>query len=468
MTTVTAVAAEYASTGISRFDGNPFIEALPRLPNSKDELLLQLSNYPDKPTRETRRASEIVRIMEMSTLADVVYPFPEYGKSALDLTKILREAYVARNPLSPTDIQRRHALATNSSDGVPFPSDWKSSAQGHFMMGITGMGKSTFCNAFFLHYPQLIEHTDYHGQPLKARQIVYIVLSIPHDATLKGLCIQFVSEIDKVLRNTNYRKEAMAVRTVALMVQLMRTAATATSLGLVVIDDVQNLRAAKGPNAEYMLNLFSEILERLGISLFSMATPAVDRALINVVRNTRKSMSSGCVALLPMARNSPIWLDFCETYWEYMYVKRKKRLTEEIRNAWYDSSAGDTAFSVLSFMLTQENAIGNVEEVTAAGFRRTMATDMAILQPAIAALRSRKISELQRFDDLLFGKEYFDLMKPLKLQRPKQSTVTEEFDDVPAAENPDSEPRPTSSKKRKREETDDPGFPVEHPLLKYE
>ncbi|WP_341318481.1 ATP-binding protein [Paraburkholderia sp. IMGN_8] len=468
MRTVTRVPAVYVRTGIRRFDGNAFIEALPPLPETKETLLLQLSNYPDKPTPKLRLASEIVRTMELSTLSDVVYPIPEYRQSALDLAKILRESYVARNPLNATDIQRRHALATNCADGLPFPSDWKSSAQGHLLMGITGMGKSTFCNAFFLRYPQLIEHSAYGDRPLMVRQIVYIVLRVPHDATLRSLCVQFFEEIDRILGDTKYRKAAESVRTIALMVQLMHTVATAVSLGIVVIDDVQNLRAAKGATAEFVLNLFSEIVERLGISLFLMATPAIDKVLINVVRNTRKSASSGCVALVPMARNSPEWKEFCETKWDYMYVKHKKRLTDGIRNAWHDASAGDTAFAVLSYMLTQQNAIGGAEVVDEAGFRRTMATDMAILQPAIAALRTRNLAKLQRFDDLLWGKAYWDLMKQLKVGPPEQSTVEDEFDELLAAHDADQQ-RPASPKGReKTAKTDEPDFPVERPLLKYE
>lgn len=100
MKTVTRVTAKYTPTGVRRFDGNAFIEALPPLPKTKESLLLQLSNYPAKPTRIIRETSEIVRTMELSTLSDIVYPFPDYGESALDLTKIIRESYVARNPFS--------------------------------------------------------------------------------------------------------------------------------------------------------------------------------------------------------------------------------------------------------------------------------------------------------------------------------------------------------------------------------
>lgn len=140
--------------------------------------------------------------MELSSLSDIVIPFPEYQKAAIALTTIIRDAYVARNPLTVQDRQRRRFSFKKGSDGLPFPADWKSSAKGHFMMAVSGMGKTTFAQAFLLRYPQVISHTSYQGQTLKCLQVVYIFLRVPHDATLKSLCIQFFSEVDRLL-NTN-------------------------------------------------------------------------------------------------------------------------------------------------------------------------------------------------------------------------------------------------------------------------
>jgi hypothetical protein len=466
MRTVTTIPANYVKTGVRRFDGNPFIEALPSMPDTRQSFLLQLTNNPDRPTAALRGASEVVRIMELSTLGEIVYPFPIYEKAAIDLARIIRESYVGRNPLTAQDIQRRHALATTFHDGLPFPSDWKSTAYGHCMLGITGMGKSTFCNAFLLRYPQVIEHTSYDGQPFCARQVVYIILSVPHDATLKSLCIQFFKEVDRILGKEFYTKSALNLKTIALMVQLMHHVATTISLGMIIIDDVQHLGTAAGPNAVFMLNLFSEIMERLGIALFLMATPAIDEVLINIVRNTRKSVSSGCTAMTPMRNRSKTWNSFCHAYWNYTFTKHKKRLTVDIADAWYKSSAGDTAFAALAFLLTQRNAIGGVEAVTADGFRRTAATDMAILQPAIAALRSGKIADLARFDDLLFGKGYIDLMHTLKTDTPQEWDQAEEFDEI---QDSGAVADPPQSRKKKNASAvpNNPEFPVENPLGRY-
>lgn len=431
MSRVDIVPAQYTATGVSRFDGNPFIEAMPALEQTKREFLTSLAHYPTPPTATLRRASEVVRIMELSTIGDLVIPFPEYQKAGLALATIMRDTYVARNPVTAVDRQRRHALATEGKDGLPFPADWKSSAKGHFIMSVSGMGKTTFASSFLLRYPQVLAHTSYRDQHLVCHQVVYLVLRVPHDATLKSLCIQFFQGIDALL-GTDYGRQAKSVRQIAPMVQLMNQVATAVSLGFLVIDEVQNLRSARAGHANYMLNLFSEIIERLGISLLLLATPAVQSVIESSVRNGRKLASHGETVLRPMAKNDPQWKVFCEIHWDYSYVKKKGRLDTSVLDAWHTASAGNTAFASLAFALSQRNEIGGREILDATAFERTMATDMALLQPAIAALRSGDPNKLRAFDDLLFSPQYQALRKLLGANDgpPVAAPAAEEFEDV--------------------------------------
>jgi hypothetical protein len=461
---VEIIPAAYHDTGVSRFSGNPFIEALPPIEQTKIEFLTLLSNYPPKPTAATRRSGEVVRIMELSAVNDLVFPFPEYQKAGIALATMMRDTYVARNPLTAMDRQRRHALATNGADGFPFPANWKSSAKGHFMMAVSGMGKTTFALAYLLRYPQVIVHSDYNGTELKCHQVVYVVLRVPHDATLKSLCIQFFDEIDGLL-GTNYARQANAIRNVAPMVELMNRVATAVSLGFMVVDEVQNLRSARSQNAEFVLNLFSEIIERLGISMLALATPAVQSVIEGSVRNARKLASYGETVLRPMARTDPQWQDFCETYWDYSYVQKKTPLTKDILDAWHAASAGNTAFAALAFTLSQRNEIGGREIIDAAAFARTAATDMAFLQPAIAALRSNDPRKLRAFDDLIFSPRYRALRKLLgaKEAAPPSSTAGE-FDDVPTESDTDAESKPKRAPRRNIAPPTSVDLPEEDPL----
>lgn len=465
MNTVTRVPAAYSPSKISRFKGNPFIEALPPLGGTKAAFATKLAHYPDPPSAAIRALSEVERLIELRTLSDLVFPFPQYQEAGLIAASMMRESYVARNPLTAIDRQRRHALATGGMKSDLYPSDWKSSASGHTMMSISGMGKTTFLNATLLHYPQVIEHKQYKGTPLDCRQITYLKLSIPHDGTLRSLCLDFFSQVDRIL-GTKYHREARGYRTIAPMQFEMIRVANSASLGVLFVDELQNLRAAQGSQADHVLNMLSNLIEG-GISLFTFCTPAVQSILEGSVRNTRKLTSYGLTFLEPMTRKSPIWKEFCETCWDYTYVKHKGRLTHDIMDAWYRSSAGDTAFAVLAFMLTQHSEIGGAERVDAVGFERTAETRMAFLQPAIKALLSKKPDALMAFDDLIFSERFRSLRKLLGVQEPQRtSSAAPEFEEVGGGQRNTRNRNESKGRSRKKKSSiESIELPTENPLL---
>lgn len=428
--------------------------------------MTSLANYPKKPTRQELKANDVERSMNVKTiLNDVVQPFPEYQKAALALATIIRSAYVARNPLATTSVQMRHALV---SDGlsVPFPPDWKSSASGHLIISVTGMGKTTFIKAFLLQYPRVIRHEIYNGKMLSCCQVVYVYLTVPHDATLKSLCLQFFYEIDLLL-GTAYSKQAKGVRQIAPMVQLMREVASATSLGFIVVDEVQNLKSARGGNAEFVLNLFSEIIERMGISLCLVATPAIGAILDESVRNSRKMTSSGETVFSPMKLGSPDWDVFCETYWDYQYVRNKKALSKDLKKAWHKHSAGNTAFAAHLFKLAQAEAIGTTEEIDAPLFEQVFSQEMSFLQPAIAALTSGRLEDLRKFEDLMFAPRYHNLCerlgaKPVGGPLPMSSAAdSDEFEDI---QDSNEEVKERKKSKKSASEPLSTSFEFEDPL----
>ncbi len=177
-----------------------------------------------------------------------------------------------------------------------------------------------------------------------------------------------------------------------------------------------------------MLNVFSEIIEGLGISLLVLATPAVQTVLEKNVRNVRKITSSGMTVIEPMKKDDGQWDLFCDRCWGYTFLKNKPALSKSIRDAWFGASAGNTAFVILAFMLSQRSEIGGCETLDAAAFERTAAKEMAFLQPANAALRSGKPGDLQQFDDLLFDDRFIELRRLLGLVEEPPSLTRDGFD----------------------------------------
>lgn len=471
-----SIPAEYQPTGVSRYDGNPFIEALPEMEPTKDAILKRLRNYPAPPTQQERNLGEMVRTAELGRIKDLVYPFAEYRRAGANLTLGIRESYVARNPLHEIDLQRRLALATGLKE-TPLPSNWVSSATGQSLIGISGSGKTTFATAFAIPYQVVIEHREYKGKPLLCRQIPWVSLRMSHDATLKSLCLQFFSEVDSILGNTNYTRQAGAVRQIAQMSLLLAHVANVASLGIIFIDELQNLKAAKGGNAVFVLNLFSEIIERAGVSLVVAATPLVESVIDKNVRNIRKLNSGGESNFDKMRFGDPEYDAFCAKYWEYQFVQNPVRLTDDIKRAWFKASGGNPAFAALAFMLAQRNEIGGREVIDANAFERAARYSMSSLQPAIAVLLSNDPIKLRHFDDLLSTAKSLRSLIDWKDGSDAPALTHEEFDDIAPDEEDDSEEEnapeeaaapnkaPAKPRKKKPKAASSVELPVETPQL---
>jgi len=421
-----SIPADYKSTGVRKYDGNPYIEALPRLEKTKDEILDRIACYPPEFTNTDRKKGELVRIAELSRIGSLIYPFAEYRHAATNATINLREAYICRNPVHPSGQQRRTMIAAlkdlNDEDALRALA-FKSTALGQLIMAVSGSGKTTLGGAMLAPYCHVIEHTRYRGQPLRCRQVPVIPLSVMYDGSLLGLCMQFFQTVDRILGNTHYAREARALRTIPQMVLLLIRVATAIGLALIFVDDLQNLRAARGKLAEMVLNLFSQILEIAGVSMIYSATPALEPVIAQSLRNTRKLSSGGTSKFPVMKRDDVQWIDLATTLWRYQLVKHPGELTPTVLDAWHACSGGNPAFTSMSFALAQRQEIGDGETLSPVSFERVAETDLILLKPAIKALLSGKESALLKFDDLIPKSGLMELLDQLGWAREEDASA---------------------------------------------
>ena len=113
-------------------------------------------------------------------------------------------------------------------------------------------------------YPQLIEHREYHGQPLLLKQLTWLKLDCPHDGSRTELCYRFFKSVDDVI-GSDYLDQYKKSRTnIGSMLTLMQRIAQEYSLGLLVADEVQHLAQAKG-GSDAMLNFFVTLVNTIGV-----------------------------------------------------------------------------------------------------------------------------------------------------------------------------------------------------------
>lgn len=463
--------AEYVQTPSQRYAGNPLVEALDPVPS---DLGLLYANLPPVPTDATRQAPSSVRNWDLNQLHDVVVPFPEYESAATAIHTLVREAYHYRNPFTAAGRIRRYEQAY-AATGQYLQSNRKSTARGHIIMAISGMGKTTFANSVLHDFPPLIRHTAYQGKEFKAYQIPVITLRIPHDGTIRSLCIQFFDAVDQRMKTT-YAKMARGRVSIGPMVDLMKQVATAVSLGLLIVDEVQNLRTARSGQAELVLNLFTEIIEKVGISILVIATPALQPIIEGSVRNTRKLVSGGCSIISAMREQDDVrWRFFTDTLWDYQYLQQKAVLTEDVRRAWHEMSGGNVAFASLLFYMAQRAEIGGREVLDVESLNEAYAMNLSFLHPAITALRSGKPSDLQLFDDLIVSERWTTLRQNMGVveEHKEVAPVNEpEFLDLGSLSNdsaakPAKAPAPSPEANRaagKSTAVPAPAMPVENPF----
>lgn len=391
--------AKYHSSKIQAYRNNPLIEALPPL-QPFAELATALEHFPAKPTAKTRKQDEWERYQAVGNLRRIIVASPEYKSASIQLHSLLRDTYLARNCTTESEEIRCFAIANLKVDeDLKLPDDWKSTASGHMIISSTGTGKTTFIDAFLLRLPQVIRHTRYNGEDLGRTQIVYLKLSIPPDGTLKAFCLNFFRAVDNLL-HTNYLKQAYAAETVAKMTLLMGKVATSISLGLLIVDEFQNLKIAKTEQCVIVFNLFVQIIEDYGISVVTLCTPAIQKLLKAKIAITRKLMGNTTYFPL-MAAGGDEWNHFTDAVWPYCYTKDAPAITPGIRAAWHNASGGNAAFAVQAYKLAQEHAIMNDQNVDELCFELVLNTSFAALKPAIDALVRGHPTELDAFEDLI-------------------------------------------------------------------
>lgn len=401
--------ATYQPYAGRRYAHNPFIECL-GLDDIEGETLDALFDIrPPIPTASDRKLRESVRRDEVNTLNDIVYNRPVYPKAMHGLVSNMKECYLPRNPMTVAARQHREHIARLTTKDMRLPSEFKSGARGMGLFGMSGTGKTTFALAASILFRFVIEHTSYEGHPIACRQVPWISVQIPHDATVKSFCLQFFQQVDSIC-GTSYEKEARSIGTVADMVLLISKVATAISLCVLFVDELQNLRVARSAQLEIVLNLFSQLIEWAGVMVVVAGTPAIESFASDNVRNIRKLCAGGEFRLLPMEYGSSEFDDFCDTYWPYQWTRTPPRaLTKSIRKTWYSVSGGDPALMVLSYLLAQRISIGSSEVIDETSFERAYNTQMVLLQPAIRALVARDREKMLTFDDLIFLPKFCEL-----------------------------------------------------------
>jgi len=391
-------AATYQDTGIKRYQHNPLIEALPTI-LEESEVTRQLRKFPAYDSGERDLAKE-KRLQLIQTVRDVFVPLPTAVDLSRRLSGMIRNGYVSRNPLAHGHWPNLDARIESAVTDAGSHRSAQSNAPGMAIFGIPGAGKSTTVENILNPYPQVIMHSSYGGQAMPLTQIVYLKLNCPQDASTKGLCVNFLQAIDELVGTNNLERYARGRCAVYDLLRAMSCVAALNNLGLLVIDEIQQLEQAKSGGKRMMLNFFCHLMDSIALPVVLVGTYEAQAVLNDEFRQIRRNCGNGDFVWDKM-KNDDVWKYFIECLWPYQYTKKVASCTPELREALYDTSQGVPDFCVKLYIEAQARAIiTGKEEVTPDIIRSVYFDYFRSAHVAMQAIKMQDASALNQFSDL--------------------------------------------------------------------
>lgn len=398
------IEAHYKKQELDEYSNNPLIEALPDIVGD-DEIINRFTVSPEI-TDNDRNKSETLRYHIIKRTKNFIQPLPEHLLLGRRLGILIRRGYLCRNPLSKEFLKRIRVInqlndnSIKNKDMEDYLSDIRTTADSISVVGISGIGKTTAIERLLLMYPQVIRHSKYKNQNLTRTQIVWLKIDCPYDGSLSTLCKSFFKAIDDILGTRYLEKFGYSNRVASNMLINMSKLAWIYGIGVLVIDEIQNLLNSRN-NEQEMLNFFVTLTNTVGIPTVLIGTSKAQKIFDANFRQARRAASEGSIIWDRMKKESDEWNYFIESMWRIQGLNKIAKLTDEIKNALYDECQGITAIAVNLFILSQERALQEEEEeLTVRVIRETAKEDLHMIQPMIKALKNNNLSEIMKYEDI--------------------------------------------------------------------
>lgn len=407
--------ADYKEQEVPNYRGNLLLEALPKI-FRLEEVNDGLRQYPDY-NEEQRGYDSEVRLHLVQELANYVEPLPRFFDLQWKLSRLIRHGLKARNPLAPEYAKQfrvgfKSLLESSVKPGEPNLAGIRSTANGLALFGVSGIGKSTATDKLLLMYPQVIEHCEFKKEPFILKQIVWLKLNCPHNGSLKSLCFNFFQTLDAILGTEYFHKFCSKNTTTEILIPKMAHIASLHCIGVLVIDEIQNLNEAASGGAKKMLNFFTELINTIGLPVWLIGTYRSLQLFKGGASPVRRVEGQGDVIWDRMPKNDE-WDFFLNKMWKYQWTNYPTPFTEAISNRMYELSQGIPDIAVKLFMLSQWKLITrNIyrvfegqsvmkENITLKVIQEVFDESLRMIRPMLLALKLGKHEALEKIDDLV-------------------------------------------------------------------
>ena len=392
-----AAVAKYRQFKQIEYNHNPIIETLPPILSQAEfvDLATKLPIY-DSSERQLPASERFHFIERLSRYFDPL-------SITIDLQQticvLLMSGYISRNPVQPEYARRSRQIYSSikAKDGhnlenyVTVPT----TASRLTIIGESGLGKSTNLANILDIYPQVIIHPQYN-----VTQIVWLKVDCPHAGSLKGLCTDIFLAVDRLLGTNNFKKFGSKSNSEDQMLAQVVQIAHTHHLGLLVIDEMQNLANARRRRDD-LLNFLVKMDNIIGIPVIRVGTNEAEPIFTGNFRNARRGTGEGAVRWKRMENDSN-WQFFVEGMWEYQWTKTEVSYCKEISDALYEQTQGIIDILIKLYKIVQWRAIslGGDEIITVDLIHQVAQEGLYLVKPMLDAIRTGNLVQMKKYRDI--------------------------------------------------------------------
>jgi hypothetical protein len=395
---------KYLTSNVDEYSGNPLIEALP--PAFDDRILINILSNITSPPDDISLMSDTEKMELVGRIQSIIVPTSNYTAMYKSIRQMLLNGYAQRNPLTPKVTEWCYDLITTK---IGFENISPSTGNSMTFCGMSGMGKSTLSDRVLKScFPQVILHPEH--PTIVNPQIVWLKFDMPSDASRSGLCMTFFSAIDELLAPIDSIKvdspfaEQYRSSKIERMQEGISTICITYNIGIIVIDEFQNLNVAKSGGEIIILQFFDYISNKVKVPIVKIGTPASIKLFSKELRTARRSANSGFCELGPLNDTSQDWEFISKILWQYQLVSHPQAYSEEIGKALYKFSGGIIACLGQLIKLANIEAIkaGN-ESITVKLLRGVYHKHFGLMKDALEALRT---GDKKQYEDLMLLSDF--------------------------------------------------------------
>lgn len=404
------VDAIYRAETNPEYAGNPYIEALPGLPEDRDLVKALTKLPPFSPTE--RELDKSYRIQRLGTLRSIFIALPRVTRLARAMLRMLAEGYAPRSPYSRQDGDTIRSLYQLQQSGQFASAGDTSLAAQHSMalMGASGSGKSFSLRHITGLLPSVIYHSK-HGK----WQVPFLFIEMSYNGeSIHTLASSIFAELDRLLPDGRLTETFMVRKGFNAEQRLAKAFAVAHELGVgqIIVDESQNQRSigneatttkrtrtSASTNAAKVETPLTKLLITASntshIPMLFAGTLELQSVMSSRFTRARRMAGRGSAVWKPLERHpdeGAARSDFeviLMVLFRYQWIKNPIAFNTEWADIFFNYSQGVTDILVKLFEAVQEAAISSgLETITPELVERVYKTEFVMSSFGLQALRT--------------------------------------------------------------------------------